>query len=144
MSRLIVLERRDFRRRYPGAAGIFDPEDFPGCAVVPRGMSTRVRLHELGHGKLGHTRQDIINGMDLDEYIDREVAADAYANGILRREFTSGALNNIIEQAIDAMEGPPNPNYCVLKAFSSLEKRHIKVSSSWRNQVRRGVKRVFG
>lgn len=143
MRKLIVLDRRQFHRLYPGAAGIFDPEEYPGCAVVPRGASTRVRLHELGHGELGHTRQDIINGMDLDEYIDKEVAADAYANGILRREFTSGSLNNIIEQSIEATEGEPDPNYCVLRAFRSLEKRHVRVSNSWRNQTRRRVKRIY-
>ena len=140
MSRLVVLSKAEFRRRYgDDVAGIFDPPDAPGLVVVPKGTNTRTRLHELGHMTLGHTRDD---GRDtVEKYIDAEVSAEAWAMSKMNRPLTGRCIARIVEQALEESM-VPDPNYTVLATMRSLERHGARVSNQKRNWLNRWMKRI--
>ncbi len=80
-----VLSKEDFREKYPTEelAGIHWTEGEGHIIEVPRGSSTRTKLHETAHARLGHRTK---SGLTYDETGIREVEADKWSYRKLGRK----------------------------------------------------------
>jgi len=54
-SKVSILSKKEFNKLHPGDSGVFTPSEIPGephLIELPKGASSRVRLHEIGHSRL--------------------------------------------------------------------------------------------
>lgn len=82
---VVKISKRDLARRAssPTVAGRVEiDEEGNRTIVVPKGVSSNVLLHEIGHARYSPDYPE-----DLDEYIREELLSDLFANEIKGKEY---------------------------------------------------------
>ncbi len=125
MPRLHILDKDEFRRRFGVSKGI----SLEGEAYVPKGSSTRTRLHELGHIEFGHTEGDKTIGEFIEEELDAEVYAYESMDKKLTYRIGFGPVIDLVQRfGVHPLEAA---GYVIWE----LEERGIEVSDKARENL---------
>ncbi len=74
--RIEYLPKDEFKKRFgSGWGGKHWTEEGEHIIVLPKGASTKTRMHEIAHAELGH---ETVDSITLHESVQRELAADAW------------------------------------------------------------------
>ena len=85
MMEIVRLPKKEFKKRYGrDTAGIHIGEGDEDLIVLPFGASTKVRMHEIAHAKLGHKGEP----KTYEELAQREFAVDSWVYERLGRDPT--------------------------------------------------------
>jgi len=104
--------------------------------VLPYKVSTRTRLHELGHVLLQHPKENIEY---TDQYIRREIEAELWACTICGKQLSIDSLLNIAAQVLEWKE---KPNYIFTSTLKVLDRCGCTLNKSRRSNLWNGIREL--